>query len=507
AKVDLATREAFVDVEVDPGERYRIGDVKVVQQNNARVEPWRIEEQAREALEQSSWYSPELRNEVQQRVFDMKVFGAVQVRPGVGDPETGRIPLEVEGTEAPFHDVAVGFGAGFEQRRQEGHVIGEYTHRDFLGGLRRLTLRGRAGWAFIPNLYTAVGGGNAVTRSGPIAKLTAEVEQPRLFHPNLRLLTVLEGEVAIEPAYSYTGGRARLIVPWRPRTWLRIEPSYNLEMYRLSAGEAPLTGAADAPSLLLGCQGTCVLSYLEQRLAYDRRDDPQEPRKGVYLGIAFQEGGGPLGGSFDYLRILPEARGYYSVLPGQRLTFAARARLGTLIPRRGSDLESPIVARFFSGGDDMRGFSAQRLAPMRLVAKTNPTGQYDAEPVPVGGDGLFEMSFETRYELRKGIIIAGFADSGFVTSEHVPLRASYFARNLFWAVGTGVRYVTPVGPVRLDLAYRLPVGPGLPVYESPGQQLTYLPSSGCFGMGSGRPNHAGAPEGLCSVHLSIGEAF
>jgi len=155
----------------------------------------------------------------------------------------------------------------------------------------------------------------------------------------------------------------------------------------------------------------------------------------------------------------------------------------------------------------MRGCSDKRLSPLRLEAKTDPRGEFDAEPVPIGGDGMFEMSFESRYEIRKGIILAAFVDSGFVTSEHVPLSREYFTQNLLWAVGGGVRYVTPVGPVRLDLAYRLPVGPGLPVYDAPDQQLTFLPSQGCFGIGSGRPDRAGAPEGLCSIHLSIGEAF
>jgi translocation and assembly module TamA len=279
-----------------------------------------------------------------------------------------------------------------------------------------------------------------------------------------------------------------------------------VELYRLGSGETTF-GLDDGPQLLLGCPGTCVLSYLEQRLTYDRRDDPQEPRKGIYASVALQEGGGPLGGSFDYLRIVPEMRGYISMLPGRRLTFAGRVRAGTLIPLSGGDLETPIVARFFSGGDDMRGFSTQRLSPMRLVEKTDPQGDYDAEPVPVGGNGLFEMTFETRYEIRRGIILAGFVDSGFVTSEDVSLNPSYFARNLFWSVGTGVRYMTPVGPVRLDLAYRLPVGPGLRVYEEDPGSLTYLPSEGCFGLGGGRPNRAGAPEGLCAIHLSIGEAF
>ncbi|HZA13715.1 MAG TPA: BamA/TamA family outer membrane protein, partial [Myxococcaceae bacterium] len=436
----------------------------------------------------------------------MGVFGAAQVRPGKGDPQTGELPLEVEVTEAPFHEVGAGFGFGFEQLRQEGHVVGDYTHRDFLGGLRRLTLRARAGWAFIPNVYTAIGGGDAVTRSGAVARLTAQLEQPRLLHPNIQLRTEVEGERAIEPAYSFIGGRTRLAIRWRPRSWVTVEPSYNLELYRLGSGEASL-GLVGAPQLLFGCPGTCILSYFEQRATYDRRDDPQEPRRGIYASVAFQVGGGPLGGSFDYLRIVPEARGYLPFLSGKRLILAGRVRLGSLIPLRGDDLDTPIVARFFSGGDDMRGFSTQRLAPMRLVEKTDPQGEYDAEPMPLGGNGLFEMSFETRYEIRRGIFLAGFVDSGFVTTENVPLRPSYFAKNLLWAVGTGVRYMSPVGPVRLDVAYRLPVGPGLPVHQPDQGTLTFLPSQGCFGLGSGRADRAGAPEGLCAVHLSIGEAF
>lgn len=507
AKVDLATQQAFIDLQIDPGLRYHPGDVQVTVQPGARVEAWRVEEQVREAIEDEEWYSQEVRQEAQQRVFNLGVFGAAQVEPGQGDPTTGRIPLHVEVTEAPFHEVAVGVGLGIEQRRQEGHVLGEYTHRDFLGGLRRLTLDLRAGWAWLPSFYTVASGGDAVTRHGPVARLGAELHQPRLFHPNLQLRTRVEAERALEEAYQYTGGRVHLGVPYRPWSWLTIEPSYNFEVYALSAGEATLT--SDAPALLFGCESTCILSYLEQTFVFDRRDDPQEPREGYYLGMALQEGGKFLGGSFDYLRIIPEVRAYKSFLFAKRLTFAGRVRVGTLIPLGGADdLETPIVARFFSGGDEMRGFSARRLAPMRLVEKTNPEGEYDAEPMPIGGNGLFSGSAEARYELRKGLILATFVDTGFVTTEDVQFnRPSYFTDNLLWAVGVGARYITPVGPVRLDLAYRLPFGPPLRVYDAPNADLNYLPSQGCFGFGQTSDSYGGAPEGVCALHLSIGEAF
>lgn len=508
AKVDLGTQQALLELEVDTGVRYHPGDIKVEVKPGARVEAWRVEEQVREAMEDEEWYSQEARREAQQRVFNMGVFGAAEVTPLAGDPQTQRLPLKVEVAEAPFHEVAAGFGVGIEQLRQEAHVIGEYTHRDFLGDLRQLRLRAVAGYAFIPNAYEVFGGGDAVTRNGIIGRLTAELEQPRLFHPNFRLRTEAELERAIEPAYSYNGGAVTVGVPWRPWTWLIIEPSYHFEVYSLGTGETSLAG--DVPELLFGCEGTCILSYLEQTFVFDRRDDPQDPRTGYMLQLALQEGGGPLGGSFDYLRLVPEVRGYTSFLRGGQLTLAGRVRVGTLIPLTGDDLETPIVARFFSGGDGMRGFSARRLAPQRLIEKRTPAPdtEFNAEPVPIGGNGLFEASLEARYRLTQVITLATFVDTGFVTTGDVTFnRPSYFTDNLLWAVGAGVRYGTPVGPVRLDLAYRLPFGPPLPVYDVPDQELTYLPASGCFGIGRTSDTRGGAPEGVCAIHLSIGEAF
>ncbi|MBX5481896.1 MAG: BamA/TamA family outer membrane protein [Myxococcaceae bacterium] len=507
AKVDLATHQASIDVQVTPGVRYRPGEVHVVTQPGARVEAWRIREQVEEAIKGEEWYSQEVREEVQQRVFGLGVFGAAQVTPEKGDPVTQRLPLRVEVQETAFHEVAAGFGLGVEQRRNEIHAIGEYTDRDFLGGLRRLQLTARAGWAFIPNAWSVLGGGNVVTRTGPIARLDAQLDQPRFFHPDFRIHGELEAERAIEPAYSFIGGRLKLGVPWRPWSWLEVQPAYDLELYRLDAGQVTLSEGT--PQLLFGCERACVLSYLEQRAAIDRRDDPQEPHRGYYLALSVQEGGGPLGGSFDYVRISPEVRGYVPLTREQRVVLAGRLKLGTLIPVGAEDTASPIVARYFSGGDEMRGFSTQRLSPMQLERKSNPKeGEtFNAEPVPIGGNGLFEASVEARYAISPTLVIAAFVDTGFVTAEQLQWSdPSYFTRNLLWAVGGGIRYRTPVGPIRLDLAYRLPFGPPLQV-SSADPALTYDPSSGCFGIGRSSPNRGGAPEGVCAIHLSVGEAF
>jgi translocation and assembly module TamA len=502
AAVDLGTQEARLELRVEPGARYRFGEVRVEQQGPATVEPWRIEEQVRRELEREPWFSPEALEEARSRVFGLDVFGAVRVRQGEGEPETGTIPIIVEVNEAPPRELTFGLGLGVDQFRQGAQVSAGFSHHNFRGGMRLLRVSAVAGWAFIPNFYTRLGSAALVARSGPVARLTGEFWQPRVLNPDLSLRTRVELERDIQPGFSLLGGRGRAGLVWRPRSWLTLETSYNLEAYSLDAGPLTLT---DVPALVFGCVGGCALSYLEQFIAVDRRDDPHEPREGYYLGLSLQEGGGPLGGTFDYLRLVPEVRGYTSFLPGRRLTLAARLRLGTLLPLARDIGDSPIVVRFFSGGDTMRGFGVRRLSPIRLVSRPREDGEVLVEPIPVGGNGLFESSLEVRYSLTESLVLASFLDAGFVTPGPLELSPAFISRNLFLGVGAGVRYRTPVGPVRLDFAVRPDIGPPLPFFGAPDGAT--LPAGGCFGFGGGAVGRAGSPEGWCIIHISVGEAF
>ena len=163
----------------------------------------------------------------------------------------------------------------------------------------------------------------------------------------------------------------------------------------------------------------------------------------------------------------------------------------------------------------MRGFSTRRLSPMYLVrlpqlphGEQRPADSPSAKPLPIGGNGLFETQFEARYALVGPLTLATFLDAGFVTTEHLTVRgASGWREQMLVAVGAGIRYRTPIGPIRLDLAYRPNIGQPLQVYPTDDPTLTYEASSGCFGFGRGNPFAGGSPEGPCSIHLSIGEAF
>lgn len=105
-------------------------------------------------------------------------------------------------------------------------------------------------------------------------------------------------------------------------------------------------------------------------------------------------------------------------------------------------------------------------------------------------------------------IFAVFADAGFVTSSRLSFTSlDDYSRNMQLAAGFGLRYMTAFGPIRLDLARRLPVGPPLPVAMPQSGGVDYPTFGSCFGLGSAPAGYPGSPEGLCTFHLSIGEAF
>jgi len=496
--VDVTTRQAGVELDIIPGQRYRFGTILVAQDDRPKVPARRILEQAQGAIKATDWYSESALAEAQARVFKMGVFGGVKVNRGAPDRQAATVPVVVDVREAPFHTQKLGGGIGIDPTRNEGRVLGEYTDRNFFGGLRRLTLRAKMGYALIPNVL-------ATETHGVTLDTLAELEQPRLLFRDVRGQATLGLKRGVEPAYNYFEGRLKLGAIWQPWPELSIFPSYNLEVYRLTGENT------NVDPQRLGCgigaqPGGCnvILSFGELTLEYDQRDDRSEPRNGYYGALSLQGAGGLALGDFDYVRFQPDLRFYKTFQPFDRLTLAAKLKLGTLVPLRGTR-ESPIVARFFSGGGaSMRGFGNHRLSPMLVVPTADGLG---VETIPIGGNGLFESSVEMRYRATDNLVLALFLDMGFVSIGSFNFGAPGFVPgNTMFAVGIGARYLTPVGPIRIDLARRLDIGAPLPITGDP--SLAPQPQPGCFGLLPGSdPAYAGSPEGQCAFHLSIGEAF
>jgi outer membrane protein insertion porin family len=218
------------------------------------------------------------------------------------------------------------------------------------------------------------------------------------------------------------------------------------------------------PGLVLPEDQHVRLSTFDGEYVRDTRDKPLDAHHGVYqtfdLGITSKA----LGSSADFVRFLGQSAFYVPVKPW--LVWANDFRLGLAKPFAGSDV--PLSERFFSGGaDSLRGFPINGAGPQRAVPVcSNPTDTSTCTliSVPVGGDMLFIFNSELRFPvpIKSGLGAAIFYDGGNVYS-NINLRQ--FADDFTHSVGIGLRYQTPVGPVRFDVGYRLTSVPGVNVTQ------------------------------------------
>jgi translocation and assembly module TamA len=480
ATVIKETHSAEVTYDVSAGRRWKFGPVDVAV--GRQLPRKRILDQVLAVITPGEWFDESKLAVAQTRVFELGAFGGVRVMRLPPDEARGTIAILTVIQRAPFRTIRAGPGLGVQQIRWDAHALVGWQDRNFYGDLRRLDTEVRAGYAWLPNPWQS-------TKGGTVGLASAEFAQPAAFGPWIDASARLELEKGIEQAYDFKAERGKLSLPLRLMPRLRLVPSYNLEVYQLSNY---VSGSAQTStgSIIENCKGTlhpiCLLTYLEQTIAWDGRDDPLNTTRGLYVALSVQEGLDVASYGYRYLRFLPEARFFLPL--GGRTVLALRGRLGALMPVSEAG-QPPIVARFTAGGPlSMRGYYNRRLSPMQQDPKTG-------EWVPVGGNGVADGSAELRFGLTGNLGAAVFVDAGTVSGPSpVPNDWQYF-EPVQWAAGAGLRYRTPFGPLRIDVASRLPTRWSTSRAAFPAVPLTAYPD--------GTPHR----EPIVAVHLSLGEAF
>jgi outer membrane protein insertion porin family len=214
------------------------------------------------------------------------------------------------------------------------------------------------------------------------------------------------------------------------------------------------------PDLVLPQDRRVRLSTFSGEYVRDTRDKPLDAHKGIYQIADFGVTPVALGSSADFVRFLGQTAFY---IPVRRwLTWANNFRLGFASPFAGSAV--PLSQNFFSGGaDSLRGFPINGAGPQRPVTVcSNPADSSTCTliSVPVGGEALFIFNTEARFPIRliKNLGGALFYDGGNVYA-HINLPE--MVNNYTNTIGFGIRYNTPVGPVRIDIGHNLNPAPGV----------------------------------------------
>ena len=188
------------------------------------------------------------------------------------------------------------------------------------------------------------------------------------------------------------------------------------------------------------------LSSVASSLIRDTRNDALEPTSGSLIGTDAEVAARSLGSDLGFLKTF--LQGFtYRQLRGSRgpvLALGTRVGLGTAFTRseNGQTIDDaiPLSERFYAGGDStVRGFALDRLGPL------------DRNGFPLGGQGLIVLNAEMRIPVRGGLGAVAFIDAG-----NVALQVNEFnIAETRGAVGFGLRYRSPVGPIRIDLGMKL----------------------------------------------------
>ncbi len=213
------------------------------------------------------------------------------------------------------------------------------------------------------------------------------------------------------------------------------------------------------PELVFPQDMNVRLSTFSATLIHDTRDKPLDAHRGIFGTLDFGVTPTALGSSADFSKLFGQIAQYQ---PYHSIVFANSIRIGLASPFAGSFV--PTSQLFFSGGGtSLRSFPINEAGPQRLVPFCNVLqGQSGCVniTVPVGGKQLFILNSEVRFptHILKPLGAVVFYDGGNV---YRTINLHDFVNNYTNTVGVGLRYATPIGPVRFDIGRNLNPVPGI----------------------------------------------
>ncbi len=425
--------------------------------------------------------------EAQRSLHDLGIISRALVRRDTERMETDSVmPIVVEVVEGDVHRIRTEGGANSADCF---NVEGRWTNRNFLGGGRTLLAQTRvanllAGLLQSTPLCAQAGTGDF----GQINWLVSvDFSQPNLLSRQNDLALGLFAErqsrknIFVRDAFGMDLGFSRTV-----GTGSFMSVRFRPQLSRLAAAEVTLcaTFLACEPADIDALSSTSWLSPIAASFNRDRSDNIFNPSSGSRTLLDLEVANTFTGSDYAYFRVFADASFYNAMAGGTVL--ALRVRAGRIRPggflgiasqtERFADVV-PSQKRFYGGGaNSVRGFAQNSLGPRSLSigveellrrrgSGARPTclpadvidTSCDASPLggtdlfqlrPVGGLSTVEASAELRFQFVGGVLgAAAFVDVGQVWPHDPDFR------DLEMSPGVGIRYNTPFGPLRVDLAY------------------------------------------------------
>ena len=456
---------ADIDFAISEGPQVLVDHVIIV--GNQRTSTEIIERELLLKPGQPFGYSARI--ESQQRLVALGLFRRVvidELRHG-GEP---RRDVLVQVEEAP--PTTIGFGGGLEGGTRLERF--EVAPRGFFEvGRRNLWGKNRA-----VNLFARVSLRSRVSDSGAGTedqvtdgvygfneyRVFATYREPRAFNTPADVLVTGILDRAIRSNFNFITREVRAETGLRLSQRYSLATRYSYRHTELFDFDERFTDSEKLP-LIDRVFPQLRISKFSVSAIRDTRSDILDPDTGVFLIVDTELAARAVGSEVGFTKTFLQGFGFYRVPTARRTVLAVGARLGVAhgftrsVVRVGPEGEpipgpdgNPIVdvvqdlpasERFFAGGDTtVRGFSLDRLG---TDATINSSG------FPIGGNGLIVLNAEIRAAVIGGIGAVGFLDAGNV----FPRATDLDFGELRAAAGVGIRYQSPLGPIRIDLGFKL----------------------------------------------------
>ncbi|WP_208999396.1 autotransporter assembly complex protein TamA [Roseibium sediminis] len=402
---DHATKTLDVTLKVVPGSQAHFGPVSV--SGTEVTDPDFVATYA--MLPEGARYSPEELEKARKRLNELGIFGSVRFVEGDEVGPDGSLPVTIEVTERKRHVI----GAGASWSSSEGVGLEAYwRRRNLFGRGELLSVEGSVGRI----------GNNDIGQMEYSARVA--FEKPGAFGPLTKFTTSLTAKQENPDAYT--------------SRWVTYDAYYHRRFSEQLNGRlgAAVTYANEED--VFGNSDYLLVSTPGD-LTWDTRDDKLNPTKGIFSVIAIEP-------AYDTLQqnamlfVRGTASSYVALDDAKRFVLAGKVSAGSVI---GPDIQDiPANRRFIAGGGgSIRGYAYRNVGP-------RVNGEI------VGGRSLVELSGEVRIKVTDTIGIVGFVDAGNAYEDEVP----DFSEPFKIGVGAGIRYFTPIGPLRVDAA--IPLDPG-----------------------------------------------
>ncbi len=402
---DHKTRQLDVQLGVTPGPKAALGSVRVT--GTKDVDPELVA--ARSGLVRGAAYHPSELRRAERRLRDLDVFGSVRVREGEALDPDGTLPLVIEVDERLPRVI----GASLTYSNTDGVALEAYwLHRNLFGR------------------------GEQVRFSGSVSRLG----DAALAEPDFRLAMTFRKPAVITPMTDFT---------FDAEVLRETSEAYRREAVAVSAGlvhrfndEMTIGGALEAERSQVRDDfrvSDHFLAGMRLTFEWDTRDNRLDPTEGFRVLLAARP-------TYDVIRqntfagFRVDASAYQALDEARRFVVAGRVALATVTV---DDVFSlPADRRLYAGGGgSVRGYGYRNIGPRAANGDL------------IGGRSLVEGSLELRYRLNETLGIAAFVDAGGAFDQMWP---DFGGMKV--GVGAGIRYLTPIGPLRLDVA--LPLDPG-----------------------------------------------